>query len=212
MLLYHHYIQLASLLVQVVLIKKNWPSWFRLVLMLTCLSCGVELSGEIISHGFHKINAWLYNIYTPIQGFLILFTFPAIIQTNKLKATSKNLILIYLSLTVVNYFMHPGGIYNFNDKAVIISLICNVIAVSLYYMDTMRNDITITLSKQPSFYFATAILLMSVLFICRFAFWNILKSMHDYQQILTIVIILANTFMYGGFIAVFICQKRYHTK
>ena len=190
--------------------KKDWKPQFRIILVLTFISLLIELTGRYINFFYRESNHWLYNIYIPIQGFLGLLIFSKFTTILKVKSIIKRLMIFFIVSHFLSYYFHQE-FFTLNNYAIILSLVCNCIAASLFYYDVMANDVQTQLLKQPGFWFATGVFFMSVIFICRFAFWNIIISYAGYKTIFPYIINAANTFLYGGFIATFICQNFYNT-
>ena len=207
---YYNYIEIAALLTGIWLFSKTWNTAYKLLLVFVAITVVIELAGIYINMVLHQHNTWLYNLYVPLQGVLLLSIFSRIVQLAFIKKTINSLIAIFLVSVVISYYIQPDFL-SLNNHALVISLVCFCIASSLFFIDVMRNNSTLPLTKQPGLWFATGVLMMSVLFICRFAFWNLVRLTPIYKQMLGLLINIADTFMYLGIIVTFICVK-YSTK
>lgn len=206
MLQFHNYLQIISFAVALILMQRSWPVAYKVLIAITGISVIVELTGWYIGTKLHQNNNWIYNIYVPVLGILQTIIFMQIVETKAIRNSMKLLMAVFLLSVAVSYFFFPH-FFKLNSYALTIYLICSVISVALYFIDSMINLIDIPLVKQPGFWLGIGILIMSVLNIARFSFWNMIARTADYSKILNYIVDISNLSLYGAYIATFICLR-----
>ncbi len=206
MLQFHNYLQIIAFIIALVLMQRAWAVAYKILIFITGISMIVELAGWYINVKLHHNNNWIYNIYVPLLGILQTIVFIKIIETTTIRNLAKFLMVIFIASLIVSYFFSPF-FFKLNNYALTIYLICSVISVALFFIDTMINLVEIPLAKQPGFWFAIGILIMSVLNIARFSFWNMVEHTANYSKILSYIVDISNFSLYGAYIATFICLR-----
>jgi hypothetical protein len=202
---YHHYIELVAFSVGVACFNKNWLPYYKVLFFLVGLTCLVEMAGSMMSYEFGD-NNWLYNIFSPIECFIILYFFSRIILKRRLKELIFYSIPIMVVATCITYMVQPNFMV-YNSYARTIYLVLWIIASGFFFIDVMINDNRMSLVKQPGFWLATGILFFSVIFIVLISMYKIFKILPNYKIIINYFNIVANTFLYVGFIGAFLCQR-----
>jgi hypothetical protein len=204
---FHHWAELSAWITGCLLVKAAWPAPFKWLVVLAGLSFSVELAGHIMWTQYRLFNNWLYNIFLPIQCILFLYFFYAVALHPTVKKALKVLFVLMAVGQLVAYINHK----NFsvlNSYASTLFLFLMLLASCLFYLDAILNNLEISLLKQPAFYIGAGVLFFTVIFILLFAFWAVNISIPHYRQVLKYSIIVANTFLYGGLIAGFVCLNK----
>lgn len=93
-----------------------------------------------------------------------------------------------------------------NEPAIFYCLFTNLVAACSYLIDLLLNKADIPLIRYPFFWMASG----ELIFCCVYAM--IPPLLHYYMKIsyayFMVYSLVANTFMYGGFIACFLCFRR----
>ena len=202
---YHHYMELFAFSVGVACFNKEWLPYYKVLLILIGLTCLVELAGSMMSYKFGD-NNWLYNIFSPIECLLILYFFSGIIQKSRLKEMVFYSIPLMIVATCITYIFQPDFMV-YNSYARTIYLVLWIIASGFFFIDVMINDNRLSLIRQSGFWLATLILFFIVIFIILISMYKIFKILPNYKIIINYFNIVANTFMYVGFIGAFLCQR-----
>jgi hypothetical protein len=205
MLQYHHYLELMSFIVGLACMSKRWPITYKILVFFSGLTFLVEILGYQLSFKYEN-NNWLYNIFSPLECIIILYLFSQIIMEKKLQLIILYFIPLMIAATVFTYILQPN-FFIYNSYAHTVYLVLWVIICGFYFIDVMINDNRVSLIKQPGFWLATGILFFSVIFIILQSLYNIFTTLPNYKIIVRYFIIVANTFMYVGFVGTFICQN-----
>lgn len=205
MLQYHHYIELLAFGIGVACYERNWLMHYKVLFILTGLTCLVEIFGGIMAAKFGN-NNWLYNIFSPIECLLILYFFSCIIIKRNLKGVVIYFIPFVLLATFITYYINPTFM-EYNSYARTIYLVLWIMCCGFFFIDVMVNDSTLSLIKQPGFWLATGVLFFSVIFITLISLYKTFLTLPNHKIIFQYFIIVANTFMYVGFAGAFICQR-----
>jgi len=207
MLQYHHYAELAAMASGLLLLRKNWPIPYKMLSALASLTFIVELTGHILWTQFHQNNNWLYNIFVPIQVFTFLWIIYASIQIQKIRKGIRWCFIVMVAGTGITYFWHDS-FKMLNNHAITLYWILLIIACCSFYIDAIENTIQIPLLSQPVFWLSSGILFFCAIFVVRTAIWNLMPQLYNFKQLSIYSNIVANTFMYSGIIACFICLHK----
>ncbi len=206
-MLYHHYAELIAFIVGCVVLKKYWLREYKILVLLAGITFLVEISGHVMWIKFHQNNNWLYNIFLPFQCFCFLFLFYKAAIYKSIKHINYALLIFLFAGTAISYCFHRNFIF-LNSYASTLYLVLMLIASGCFYIDAILNELEIKLVKQPPFWVATGMLFFTVIYILIFALWNELIKVPYYKLILFYSTIVANTFLYGGLIACFLCLRK----
>lgn len=204
---YHHYAELSAFVAGILLVKRDWPFIYKMLVALTALTFLVEISGYLIWTKLKQNNNWLYNLYLPVQCFCILYFFYKVSEYKLVQKINLALIITMFAGTIISYFIHRSFFF-LNSYASELYLILMLVAAGLFYIDSIVNDVEIRLVKQPPFWLSTGLLFFCIIYILIFAFWNLIKQVPYYRVILFYSNIVANTFLYGGIIICFLCMRK----
>jgi len=204
---YHHYFELAASLTGLITFRKHWPAYAKALLVLAGVTFGIELYAQYLWSNLHKQNHFLYNLFLPFQCFVVLFAFSRLLINNSLLLVNRMLIAVFFTGTVAAYIYYPTFV-NLNYFASTLYLVLMIIASGCFFLDIAMNSINVPLIRQPVFWLATGILVFSVTFVIRMAFWTYLASLPNINAIIFVTNIISNIFFYGGLIGFFICLRQ----
>jgi hypothetical protein len=207
---YHHFAELFALLVAALTLRKWWPLHFKLLAVLALVTFCVEIGAQNYYDTTKKSNYFFYNTFLPVQYGVFQYTLYRLISDSVLKRMQVYLAVAAVAGTAITYALMEKGFGAFNSQASTLYLVLLIIGAGCFYIDAMKNDIALPLTKQPGFWIATGLLFFSVILVMRFIFWDFVQTIPGYTTILRVTNILANTLLYGGFIGTFICL--YKTK
>lgn len=204
---YHHYAELIAFCVGVLLLRKNWPMPYKLMVALAGVSFVVELGAQILWDRYRYNNNWIYNLFIPIQHLVFfLFIRYSVVTPFFKKAV---FLLIYGALlgTLVSYYWHRN-FFMLNNIAHTLLFFGQLVAVCCYYLDVVSNNVKLGILHQPPFWLVTGLFFFCVVFVVRFSLWGYIKSLPDYRMVLKYTTVFSNTLLYGGFIFSFICLQK----
>jgi hypothetical protein len=205
--MYHHYAELFAFLVGCFVVKKQWTIQFKWLVVLAGISFFIELAGHIMWTRYSLNNNWIYNLFLPVQCFIFLYFFYKTMVQKVVRKIVGFLMGAMIAGTVISYFYH-GSFTMLNSYASTLYLFLMLIASCLYYLDTIINEVEVSMTRQPSFWVAAGLLFFTVIFILLFALWAVNIKIPYYKVVLNYSVIIANTFLYGGLIAGFLCLHK----
>lgn len=195
---------LVCFLIGSLLVRKNWPLEYKLLVVLAGLTSLIETI--VFLNTARRIDIrGVYNFFAPVECAFILYilyrasVYPAIKRLNAL-------LLACLPIGIgIAYYTHPG-FYRFNESAGLFYDFLELIAACSFLIDVLLNKSDTPLGRQPLFWVAAGILFYGSIFTLLDALRNYITKAPI--QYLTLFSALANLFMYSGFIACFICLRR----
>ena len=201
--IYLNALYLSCFLTGCLLVRKSWPLEYKLLIVLSGLTILVEMT--IYINRVHGIDSrGIYNFFAPAEcGFIIYILYrasahPAIKRLNAV-------LLGFLPISIgIAYYMHPV-FTRFNDSAGLFYDFLELIAACSFLIDFLLNQSVISLGRQPFFWTASGLLFACSLFTLQDVLMNYIPTIPN--QYLTIYSTIANSFMYAGFIACFICLR-----
>jgi len=198
--------EIASAVVGLRTVRKTWPSWYKLLVMMCCITVVIEiLHIVLLVRGIHT-NA-TYNTLLCIETFVLVY---ALYRETTLRLTRRLLLalLIVLPVGLGICFSFPPGFINTNNNADTVELIIELLAACAVLFDLLQDMSGASLFSSPRFWLAAGTLGSS----CMFALMIASRKSMDgdpregfYEIPFSCV---ANTFLYGGIITCFIKLKR----
>jgi hypothetical protein len=203
---YHHFVELASAVIGIMLVKKHWPVYAKLLVILAGVTFIIEISSQLLWENYKYSCHWLYNLFLPFQCFVILFVhFKMLLYPKTRKAVFYLLCMLGVG-TVFSYFFHQSFTI-FNHYASTFQVVLMLIASGLFYLDISLNDNNTRLVNQPLFWLSTGILFFSSIFVIKLAIWDYIYTLPDFRVISNVTNIVGNTFFYGSLIIYFVCLR-----
>jgi|GEM_PF-959146 len=200
---------LASAVTGCCLMRRSWPSRYKLLVIMCCATFLVEtFSTYSMQHGFKP--GYIYNTWLPLETSTILFILYSRAAHGWTRRLGRVLLGIYLAGVAVSYIFFPP-FSEFNTQAVLTGLFMQLFASCASLADMMQDkDNEDRLSVRPMFWMAIAILCSCTLFAVIFSTRGLLINAQfpfGYYFYMPFSY-AANTCMYGGFIACFITLKK----
>jgi len=149
---------------------------FRLVLILTVLGFICEISGYVITKFFHKHNAWIFNIYMPLEPLLLGIASIDFVRGPNYKKVVWPFLLINFAIWI--FELYHDSIYIFASFSMICGcflLVCLYISV-LFKAIIFNNKILI---KEPLFWLCLSIILY---FGCDIPYMGVLRYWPRYKS------------------------------
>ncbi|HWK02063.1 MAG TPA: hypothetical protein VNS58_00430 [Puia sp.] len=201
---YYIALLLSCFLIGCLLVRKSWPLEYKLLVVLTGLTSLVETI--VFLNVARRIDSrWMYSFFAPVEcGFILYILYSASVHPAIKRLNA--ILLGFLPISIgIAYYMHPV-FTRFNESAGLFYDFLELIAACSFLTDVLLNKSDTPLGRQPLFWMAAGILFYSSLF-------TLLDALRTYipkipVQYLTMYSVIANTFMYTGFIACFICLRR----
>jgi len=206
LLIYLVYLQglyLSCALTACFLLRRNWPFSYKLLAVLSCVTLAVEL--VVMCCFFRRIDYFgIYNVWAYVEvGTIIYIQFRQAAHTWAKRLLI--LLLVVLTATTVALHLLLPAFPRLSGHFLMFFLFFQLIATCAALVDILQGTSDRQLSAQPGLWLATGMLFYSSLFlvlhIWGFFFTN---EANKYFYIFSFV---ANTFMYGGFIAAFITLR-----
>src|SRR5258708_2383265 len=203
-LFYYETLLLSCLLIGCLLVRKSWRREHKLLVILSGMTLLVET--EVTLFIVHRIfNRWLYTFFAPVEcGFIIYILYRASVHPAIKRLSAILLGVLPISIGIA-YCLHPA-FYRFNDIAGLFYLFSELLAACSFLVDVLLNKSDTPPGRQPLFWLACG-----MLFYC--SIYTLINAVSDHivkfsYQFYLLYSIVANTFMYTGFIACFICLHR----
>jgi hypothetical protein len=148
---------------------------------------------------------WIYNFFAPVEcGFIIYILYRASVYPAIKRLNAILLGCLPISIGIV-YWMHPV-LHRFNDAAGLVYDFLELVVACSFLIDVLLNKLDTPPGRQPLFWMASGLLFACSLFTLQDVLMNYIPTIQN--QYLTIYNAIANSFMYAGFIACFICLRR----
>lgn len=152
----------------------NWKKLslpYRLTVLLVAFAVITELTGRIISHYFHQNNVWLYNLYNPVEMWVLGFICILFVNTKVGKKT------IQASLFMLSLFwcitVGYNGIFAFNNWFVVLKSLFHIVCfIVILFDNSVFNKKKIY--TQPLFLLSTGMILYYATTIPLFGLMNYL--------------------------------------
>jgi len=185
--------------------RKDWASAYKLLVALSCVTVAVEISAACCIP-LHLNFERIYNVWSFVEtGTILVIQFLAVTHT-WLRCLLMLLLAVLAAGTVAGYRLLPE-FTQLNFPVMLFSLFVQLIGSCAALADVLLGTSDRPLSAQPDFWLATGMLF----YCCIFIAGHILR-VYDTgiaaRRFYTFFIIVANIFMYGGFIACFRTLRR----
>jgi len=150
---------LLGILVTIVIgiIYRKYLAWpYRLVWMLAVLGCICEIAGYYIVKNLHAHNAWLFNLYMPLEPLLLGIAGTGFIKGNGYKKVIYALLAMNVMVWLFEIFKY--SIFTFAS----LSMICGCFLLVAIYIGVLMNVAisgSKTLIKEPLFWLCLSTIL-----------------------------------------------------
>jgi hypothetical protein len=206
---YYGTLLLACALTGCLLVRKNWPFWSWLLVVLSCMTFLAEAIAFVFA-SFTRINhlGW-YNAWIFLETMALLYILSREAVLPSMKRLHRGLLIALPLGTLFCYIGYPAFDRN-NEYAMLLYLFLELAAVCAVLADTLRDESDKPVSGKPIFWLAIGMLFYCSLFIVAFSVGKFLDKL-NYPYFIPFSY-AANTFMYGGYIACFIALSRQGSK
>lgn len=198
--IYYDLLLLTCALTGSLLMRRNWRPWSKLLVILSWMTVIIETLAFVCT----VKNIYHMTWYTPwvfLETLTLLYILSRGITLLWVKRLHR-ILLIMLPLGIVSYYvLSPTFVY--------IGLLCmflELAAAGSVLIDIL-NDVSDTpMYGKPMFWLATGMLFFCSLYIVVFSLGLLVNTLP--RIVFLLFGCLANTFMYGGFIACFVALRR----
>jgi len=203
-LLYFGVLYLSCFLTGCLLVRKSWPLEYKLLVVLSGLTLLIE--AIIAINMAHRLDTrWIYNFFSPVEcGFILYILYRASMHPTIKRLNGLLLVLLPISIAI-SFYQHPG-IFTFNESASLFYDFLELIASCSFLVGVLLNKSDVSPGRLPLFWMACGMVFYCSIFTLQNAVADyIARSSYPYFVLYSYV---ANTFMYAGFIACFVCLRR----
>jgi len=198
----------AAAAVGLATVRKTWPSWYRLLVIMCCATLVSEsYAAYLHMHLLYRPSTILYNFYLPIEALIIVYVLlrEATLTWNRRLLTA---LLVVLPVALIIDYSSSPDIAKPHLYADIGCLLAELIASCTILIDTLQDTSGRSLHASPKFWLAMGILVSSCSFTVISAARHFMPGnpkIMDYYMPFSFV---ANTCMYGGIIKCFLLLKK----
>lgn len=202
--LYYEALLITCFFTGCLFLRKSFPLEYKLLVVLSGLTLLVE-SAVMYFLIFKTAKPWIYDFFGPVEcGFIVYILYR--VSLSRVIKRLNIFLLVLLPVGVGICHMLPPLLPWVNEPAIFYCLFTNLVAACSYLIDLLLNKADIPLIRYPFFWMASG----ELIFCCVYAMIPPLlnyymKISYTYFMVYSLV---ANTFMYGGFIACFYCFRR----
>jgi len=195
---------LASLTIFLQPFPERYLKQFSFFLFINCI---LETVTSLMA--MHNINnLFLVNVVSMVVLSFQLYLVQEIVRGRKAKKIFLYFLLIYLLLSLANFFLVQKTVV-FNTITYCLGCLLIVSACVYYFWELFQSQYSVSLLRQPSFWICSGLLFY---YACSFPvqslqnFFNALPKV--ILQNLFIIFILLNIFLYLSFTIAFLCRLK----
>lgn len=201
---YYELLLMACVFIGCLFLRRSFPLEYKLMVILSGLTLLVE-SMVVYFFFSHAHKPWIYNFFGPVECAFIVYIF---YRASTHQAVRRLHVFLLFLLPVgigISYWMY-SDLFRINDKVILYCIFTNLIAACSYLADILLNKTDVPMVRYPFFWMAAGMLLFCCSYVMVPALLNYLRIIPvGYSMLYSL---LANTFMYSGFIACFVCFRR----
>jgi hypothetical protein len=189
--------------------RTTWQDAYKWLVILCWVTVVVETTGNTLTLLRIKHNIF-YNVWGYLETGGIIFIQLRLLMHTWAKRLLIAMLIVLTAGTGINYIWGPS-IYELNLPFQLFTLFIQLIATCAALIDFLGgNTSDKPLSAQPAFWLNAGMLFYCSVFILVYIAGIFFTSSdrHQFGYYFLACIIIANIFMYGGFIACFITLKR----
>ena len=199
-----HLLEIVPFLAGCLLWKKDWPLQFRQLAIMMGLTVFVEIVAHVLAIRHHN-SMWLYNLFMPVECGSFLYVFFRGAVRPAIRIFNRCLLAAIIPVLVISFLAQPHLLLH-NKFRYIIFLFLELLAACSFFIDLLSGGESVYLLRQPLFWLAGGIVPFCCVHIVLFSLLNYFIPMPQiYYFSWTLV---ANTFLYSGVTACFICLRR----
>lgn len=151
------YVIFVGAIAGLILYKKLNPQFVRLLVLLLVLTLAIELGAVWFMRTFKIRNHWIYNLFTPVQYFLIWFLF-----YKAQISSAKRFLFCSLTILVLFFFINIlwwQGPFIFNSYTFMLSGALITLHSLSYVFTLYKSDQVQQFTKEPMFWICIGLLI-----------------------------------------------------
>jgi len=153
----------------------------------------------------YKSRPWLYSYFGPVESGFIVYIFYRAAMVPLIKRMNTILLIILPIGIGISFYLTPDSV-RLMQAIVLFCLFINLIAACLFLADVLLHKADIPLARHPFFWMASGILIFCWIYGVLTPLLSHFTKLRSVYFLLDMLV--ANLFMYSGFIACFICFRR----
>jgi hypothetical protein len=191
---YVHACLLFSLVYSLLTVRADSPVPFRLMKWWVILTVPTEIAAILLGYFYH-LNHYIYNVWQPIESFLILLMFYKG-TTQRVTHRLCGWLLVLLPAGILFIYLVHFVFITLNVPETVFCLFTQLIGACIFLTDSFLWSEELSIFRRPLSWMAMGTILYSCAFILMHGLW-------DYMLIWPLWrfrawVSLANTFQYGG--------------
>lgn len=195
---------LASLTIFLQPTSERYLRHFSLFLFVNCL---IDTATDISA--MHQINnLFLVNLQSMVVLSFQIYLVRAIVNGRKAKKVFLYFLLVYLLLSLANFFLVQKTIV-FNTMTYSLGCLLIVSACIYYFWELFQSRYSVSLLRQPPFWICSGLLFY---YTCSFPLQSLQNFIHALPNVilqnLLIIFILLNCFLYLSFTIAYLCRLK----
>ena len=195
---------LASLTIFLQPTSERYLRHFSLFLFVNCL---IDTATDISA--MHQINnLFLVNLQSMVVLSFQIYLVRAIVNGRKAKKVFLYFLLVYLLLSLANFFLVQKTIV-FNTMTYGLGCLLIVSACIYYFWELFQSRYSVSLLRQPPFWICSGLLFY---YTCSFPLQSLQNFIHALPNVilqnLLIIFILLNCFLYLSFTIAYLCRLK----
>lgn len=195
---------LASLTIFLQPASERYLRHFSLFLFVNCL---IDTATDISA--MHQINnLFLVNLQSMVVLSFQIYLVREIVRGRKAKKVFLYFLLVYLLLSLANFFLVQKTIV-FNTMTYSLGCLLIVSACIYYFWELFQSRYSVSLLRQPPFWICSGLLFY---YTCSFPLQSLQNFIHALPNVilqnLLIIFILLNCFLYLSFTIAYLCRLK----
>jgi hypothetical protein len=205
-MLFYDILLISCLLTGSLLIRKDWPIEYKLLVVLSGLTLLTETTVQISHHLFKVIIYWLYNLFLPVECVFFIYILYRAAANPVIKRLNIGLLLLLPVGIAILYWLYPF-FHKANDHVVLLYLFAELIASCSFLIDIIIDKSNTLLTRHPLFWMTFGLCMYSGLYIVLHSLSGYLHETTMLRLFYMLDTLIPNFILYSGFI---ICFLRLH--
>ena len=200
-------------------LRLAWPKTFRLFAVFLATTFTVEVIAFLWSYQFHHSawwtyssnNIWLYNLYLIPQYLFYFYFFSGTIRMPWIRKAALVLSAIYVFVAIQNLFYYRK-LFVVDGNTIITANLIVIAFTMIYFIQLMRANTVIKLSRQPMFWIAAGAFIFHLGSLPCFMLYKYI-SIEDSVLATSLfrIIVMLNCVMYIFYSTAFLCTRKFPT-
>lgn len=197
---------LSCFLTGCLLMRKSWLFEYKLLVVLSGLTLVVEVAVQLSFFLKTSPLPWLYNYFIPLEAGCIVYILYRTSVHRALKRLQSGL-LICLPIGIgVSCGLHPVFL-KLNESIGLFCLFVELMSSCFFLIDALLDNSNTPLTRRPLFWLTCGLIFYCSNFILMHALMSYLPLTKISPKYYVLNGIIANVFMYAGFIGCFISLR-----